>query len=629
MKTKIIQFQVLVAITLILYDIRNTIYHTEKSLKIMKLLKDLILQRKDLINWDNGFTWSRNGTLYFRTTPELVIGEPLYHDSELINNNAKGLFRNIEYPLTVENIMEWKEATTNPILNSQPASMVRSCKPSRVGGSDYLAVITNNFNVAIYKDKQIVTAIDIPDQKDVRARTFHAFEWSPRDNTIVVGNELGELLFFNKEESTDNFMLVNRIKTDGLTDQSITHISWEDGLILITASDNSAWKLQTNDLSNSSAIKLFETGRFRIFDIKLINSRYVTVTATGHIFRYNLTNNELVSEILPVINNFYIIPIRDTNSVIIVSNNNVTIKINIDSPKLHFETDTTIGPELSHKFKKWNDAWNESGKYETCLNVYGVTLSPDGYSVAILYDIARISYNYIIPSQRQYRVMFIPLCEQWEISNKADGLAWYQTHMIYQRANLSMKSITNDDSLLNTIDNEFDTNIHFKEYLNKIFKNEKLNLLKFNVYLDKTDSRRMDIFRKLIMKYALARINTITNILDIASFTMLARDLGINDIKLPQLENMDFIMKGDYLTQTFHISDDAAGEEIASKEGNIWKRCSVTLLPLLSIAVKRCPVTNHRVIDIEKDTINEYGWFTKTLLEVCHKNSVYTGNIMV
>ena len=595
----------------------------------MKLLKDLILQRKDLANWDNGFTWSRNGTLYFRTTPELVIGEPLYQDIELINNNAKGLFRNIEYPLAVENVMEWEEATTNPILNTQPTSMIRSCKPSRIGDSDYLAVITNNFNVTIYKEKQIVAAIDVPDQKDVRARTFHSFEWSPIDDTLIVGNELGELLFFNKEETTDKFVLVNTIKIDELSDQSITHISWEDGLIIITASDNTVWKLETSNSSNSSALKLFETGRFRIFDVKLINSRYITVTATGHIFRYDLTTNGLVYERLPVINNFYIIPIRDTNSIIIVSNNNVTIKINLDSSKLNFETDTLIGPELSHKFKKWNDVWNESGKYETCLNVYGRSLSPDGYSVAVLYDVSRTSYNYIIPSQRQYRVMFIPLCEQWEISDKADGLAWYQTHMIYQRAGLSMKSISNDKSLLSTIDNEFDTNMEFKEYLNKILKNEKLNLLKFNVYLDKTDSRRMDIFRKLIMKYALVKTDTITNALDIASLTMLAKNLGITDIKLPLLENMDFTMKGDFITQSFHISDDATSDEIASKEGNVWKRCSVTLLPLLSIAVKKCPVTNHRVIDIEKDTVNEYGWFTKTLLEVCHKNSVYTGNIMV
>ncbi|KAG0668706.1 hypothetical protein C6P45_004481 [Maudiozyma exigua] len=595
----------------------------------MKLLKDLLLQRKDLINWDNGFTWSRNGRLYFRTTPELVIGEPIYQASELINNNAKGLFRNVECPLAVENVMEWEEATNNPILNSQPASIVRSCKPSRVGDSEYLAVITNNFNISICKDKQIIVSIDVPDQKDVRARAFHSFEWSPIDNVIVVGNELGELLFFSKEQITDNFVLVNTIKIDELAEQSITRILWGDGHIIITASDNSIWKIDTDYLTNNSAVKLFETGRFGIFDLTLINSRYVTVTATGHIFKYDLTTNDLVYERLPVINNFYIIPIRDSSSVIIVSNNSVTIKINLNSPKLHFEPDTTIGPELSHKFKKWNDAWNESGKYETSLNVYGTSLSPDGYSVAVLYDIARISYNYIIPSQRQYRVMFIPLCEQWTISNEANGLAWYQTHMIYQRAGLSMRSVSNDNSSLDSIDNEFDINIPFKEYLNEIFKNEKLNLLKFNVYLDQTDSRRMDIFRKLIMNYALAKIDTITNTLDIASLIMLAKNLGITDSKIPQLENKEFTMKGDFITQSFHISDDTITDEIASKEGNIWKRCSVSLLPLLSIGVKRCPVTNHRVIDIERDSLNEYGWFTKTLLEVCHKNSVYTGNLMV
>lgn len=67
---------------------------------------------------------------------------------------------------------------------------------------------------------------------------------------------------------------------------------------------------------------------------------------------------------------------------------------------------------------------------------------------------------------------------------------------------------------------------------------------------------------------------------------------------------------------------------VDSIEGNSWRRCSLTLLPLLTTNTKICPVSNQRIIDIKKDTLNDYGWFTKTLLEFFNDKSPYTsGNL--
>ncbi|CAB4254393.1 similar to Saccharomyces cerevisiae YPL007C TFC8 One of six subunits of RNA polymerase III transcription initiation factor complex (TFIIIC) [Maudiozyma barnettii] len=602
----------------------------------MKLLKDLIIQRKELQDWDNAITWSRNGTLYFRTSPEITIGEPRYQDSSLINNNAKGLFYTKEYPLVVGNVMEFETATDNAFLNTQPASFVRTCKPSKVNDSEYLAVLSNNFNVIIYKDKNPVAKID-QSGVNVQQRCFHAFEWSPYDNTIVVGNEAGELLFFQKEPESDNFGLINRVKMDELQSQYITDILWIGNNIVVTASDNSVWKLEYNK-NLLHAKKIIDSSRFKIFDLAIINDRYVIVTSSGHLYIFNLTSNKLDIERLPVANNFYIVPIRKTDTLILVSNaNNMTIKLDLDTNEISLQPDTLIGPHLLHKFKKWNDIWNESGKYETNLNIYGVTLSPDGFTVAILYNVNRVTWKYLISSQRQYHVMFVPLCEQWEISNEATGLAWYQTHIIYQRGSLPLNGELSNENSLKLLESnpKFNTQIDFKQYLINYFDNENLNQLRFNIYLDNTDKRCINIFRALIIKYALSRLETITDVLDIACLTALLKATGSPpnpDIPSDKFEEYD--MKGEFITQTFSlkITDDNSNssfEEITSKEGNTWKLCAITLLPILGLAVKRCPVTNKRVIDIEADSLNHYGWFTRTLLEVCCKNSVYTGTGMI
>ena len=61
----------------------------------------------------------------------------------------------------------------------------------------------------------------------------------------------------------------------------------------------------------------------------------------------------------------------------------------------------------------------------------------------------------------------------------------------------------------------------------------------------------------------------------------------------------------------------------------VWKRCAVSLLPLLTTKVKICPVSKTRIIDINKDSLNDYGWFSRTLLEVFNNNSIYCDTNMI
>lgn len=583
----------------------------------MKLLKDLTVSRKELVDWDNALQWSKNGTLYFNTSPDITIGQPLYQKD--VERNAKSLFHVAEYPLVLDNYMEYETATTNTFLNTQPMSFIRTCKPSRSGDMQYLAVLSNNFNISIHKDKELVATLDQPGTPPTQ-RCYHAMEWSPNDNIIVAGNEIGQLTFFQIDGITNAILNVATIQLEACEQQWITHIRWMGNRIMAGLSDNSVWYI--DDIQSRNAIKLTGPSRFKIFDMAFVSDQFAAVSSSSCLRGFDLeTGNETVTD-LPVGHNFYLVPMRDTDSVSIISNLGLAYVVDLKLTSPTLTPNQIIRPHLEAKYKKWNDVWNELGKYETTLNINGVALSPDGYSLSIIYDIERVSLKYIIPSQRHYSIMFVPLCNKWKISNDACGMAWYQTYTIYKTAGLPF---SNDDDAISDDDikQSFDTDMEFSDYLSKYFEDPRLSQLRFNCFIDSSDDRCVNIFRQLILKYAMAKKDTLSNPIDIACIESLAKVLGTSvDISSEETRNLQ--ISGDYITQTFDFNEGTA-DLITSKEGNSWKRCSVTLLPLLSTDLSKCPVTGNRVINIANDKRNNYGWFTKTLLDICDKRSIYSG----
>ena len=583
----------------------------------MKLLKDLTISRKDLADWDHTLQWSRNGTLYFNTSLDITTGQPLYQkDTE---RNAKSLFHTAEHPLTIDNYMEYEEATTNTFLNSQPTSFIRACRPSRCGDAEYLAVLTNNFNISIHKDKAAVANLDQPGTPPTQ-RSYHAMEWSPHKNVIAAGNEMGEVVLFRLDSATNVISHEATIHLDGCGQQWFTHLCWVGDRIFVTFSDNSVWCI--TDIESKKVIRIKSASRFKIFDVAFASDRFVTISSSAYLYCFDLVKGTETVIDLPIGHNFYLVPIRDTTTVSIISNLGLVFMVDLAATDPSLAPNQMIRSELENKYKKWNDVWNELGKYETTMNINGVALSPDGYSVAIMYDIERVSLKYIIPSQRHYSIMFIPLCTEWKISPEASGMAWYQTHEIYETAGLQFSNenaaISDDD-----IEQSFDTNLEFQDYLKHYFEDSRLSQLRFNCFLDNTDVRCVNIFRKLILKYAIAKKDTIQNPIDIACIESLGKALGI-PVNMSSTETQKLQIKGDFITQTFDFGSGTV-DSITSEEGNVWRRCSVSLLPLLTINLKKCPVTGNRVINIDNDKLNNYGWFTRTLLEVCSKRSVYSG----
>ena len=76
---------------------------------------------------------------------------------------------------------------------------------------------------------------------------------------------------------------------------------------------------------------------------------------------------------------------------------------------------------------------------------------------------------------------------------------------------------------------------------------------------------------------------------------------------------------------TFKTDKNNNPDALVSESGHAWNRCALTFLPIVSTNVKVDPVTQKRIIDISKDELNEYGYFTRTILETLNKVSIYSG----
>lgn len=128
-----------------------------------------------------------------------------------------------------------------------------------------------------------------------------------------------------------------------------------------------------------------------------------------------------------------------------------------------------------------------------------------------------------------------------------------------------------------------------------------------------------------LYEYAINKKSELTNSFDLACVLSIAAILK----REAPIYNGTLLMKNSFLEETFNLESFTADPEtVTSTTNNTWKRCGVTLLPILTTHVKICPVSKQRVIDIKRDDLNDYGWFTRGLLERFNEISVYCGTTL-
>lgn len=577
------------------------------------MVKDLNVNRRELSDWENGLAWSREGTLILGTTPEITLGQPIYRRQ--VERNARNMFQLRSYELSVEeNAFEFVQPGQNAMLNSDPASKIRVSKPSNV--HNLLACLTTNGNCIVFEDQNLSTNIT-PIEGSVEQRTIHSVCWSPDDRYICLGNECGQLIVYTVEKQMDNrftFTTPQVITTTSSGGQWVTDILWDmNHSIIFSLLDNSVYK--TEGFDEVKEVK--QSSRFKINDMKLVRN-HLLVSSTGILECINLSSMKTVTETFSNYEAFHIIPLyhqtaEDEVSAILISNKS-SIRVTVKEDVINVMEDDVVSPHLEKKFKKWCTLFNEYNRYEVSLFIYGISLSPDGYSVAILFSIDRISLKYRIVSENKLYITFIPLYDQWDLSKAAIGLAWYQTYNIYD-----CKLPKNIPATIENDIDHLDKSLPFKEYLAHLMERETIIKMQFSNFIEE----RSDIsyIFKAIYEYCESNKDKITNELDKACINTISTILGHE----PLVEEVPFIIKGDHIEENFTAQEVKDIETILSVENHAWKRCAITFLPLLSTKLKICPVTGKRIIDISSDNHNEFGWLTKSLLETFSVNSPYSG----
>lgn len=581
----------------------------------MKPLKDLIVSRKELLDWERNLAWGRDGTLYLTSFPDICVAQPVY--SKDVASNSKNLFHIKDYPLDYGNKFEFESAGINSLLNSQPVSFGKLIKPSPT--SNLLAVLTNNLNVIVFKEQEKCANLD-EKEKELEERAYHSVEWAPDGSCIAVGNERRSIVIFtitqNDEGKVESTVKAN-IELDTSSSKGwVTNIYWKNDVIAACLDDNSVFLVHCNQ--NYSAHQASPPSRFKIIDLCILNSSLLT-TDPFQLRKVDLISGKNSAIPLGSGDAFYIVPLSEASQTVVLMSNKTTCKVTLGE-KLTLLPDDIISPILERKFKKWSSLSNEFNMYETTMLLHGVSLAPDGYSVALIYSLERVSLKYKIASECLYHIAFIPLSELWKISKNATGLAWYQTYQIYK---CTMPLMEEEADRNNETQGQYHVEMSLKEYVKAFMNDGEMNNLRFFNFIEPVPS--IQLFRRAIFEYAVANSTKITNLLDKASIQSLAAML---DLESPT-ESEIVEIKSDLISETFDFKRNVNADVVISEQGHAWKRCAVTLLPILTTRVKICPISKQRVIDIRRDNFNDYGWFTRTLLEVLNDESVYSGTSMI
>lgn len=579
----------------------------------MKILKDLAVTRRDISDWSHSLSWTRDGSLIIETSPELTLAQPIFRTD--VDNTLKNMFqlKSIELPMG-DNAFEFEQSGRNTLINSDPSSTIRICKTSNI--MSWKACITSNANCLIYDNNNNLYNIT-PSEGSIESRSIHSICWHPEDKYICLGNEVGGLFFYeiafnDGPQQNVIFNLKHTISLNSKShDQWVTRIIWNDENHLVCSlSDNSLYIVR----DYTSVTKIKEATRHQIFDMVLAKDS-ILITCPGEFCCYQIANQILLHHPLEDYDPYYIIPLlhtkeQNTQAILLSHNNGKRVMI---GNGIQIETDSEISPIFAKKVKKWSTLYNELQKYDVNLNIFGVALSTDGYSVAILYNIERVSIKYTITSENKYNIILLPLYKTWNLSRAALGLSWYQTYQIYGKE-LPKNLCSSKNSRI-----DYHLSFSFKDFLFFIINHQLTMQMQFNNFIN--DSSDINFVSRGLYDFGVSKIEDFENELDIACLNGIAGSLGL---ELPH-KPIKFTMKGEHISETFISNNRSSPECMTSEENHTWRVCALTFLPILTMHVKICPVTNKRIINISKDQYNEYGWFTRTILEVFSTESVYSG----
>lgn len=532
------------------------------------------------------------------------------------------------------------------LINSQYETSVRKV----IKNSKYpiFLVFTNNFNVLSFDYKNdnsidqtnhqhfkflqnVDHSFEESGNPDLRYNIYYDAVFDSTGDYLFISNRKGDVLLFKYHQQSRQFKFVSSnsvIDSDNSKDEyliSLRNLSLEkEGTtfgVLGKSSKNNFYKIFfdiNKEASENSALSITNKS-FMISDFVNVSNRVFYISANK---LYDVNNEELA-----IFSNYdlkQIIYIKSLEQLIIYSNNELYI-FDLKTMQL-VET-----PVLNFLMRKHNVSKLDNSHLS--LNIHGIDVSNNESILTVLYSYTTNGgVRYVTSIDRELSLSILRLKENWELSGSDynDSVKlWY-----FQYKFFGDKQPENYESLLfqqeNFNDEVANYDLPFELFIQKnIIQNKQLNFNKYQALIQNTNVVSSPLYTKVLThfyNYAQHNKEKIDNPLDLFSVHLISLKLNKSQKFSSSLINFDFTnirFKGPFIEDSFNIDTCFNTNSLVSNNGYKWKYCFLTLLPILSTNTKHCTTTDIDIIDISKDYFfNEYGWFTKTILEELGRKSI-------
>lgn len=566
------------------------------------------------------------------------------YKSSLINFQTQSYLEQNKYAIYTDTLEYHKQ----PMFNSTYKTKFTKILKNKTNQS-IVCCLTNNYNILVYSymdgnnnsmtflqnltyKRKEVDADNI-DIDELSFDLYYDMEFDYTNEFLAVSNRNGDLLIFKyspqlqrfeyltsvdnicTEKDDDYVVQLRCVKSDFLNELKFVAKSYRNEVYLVT--------INTEDSTQSSFINIcIKHKDFMISDfIKLDGSCFYYISANK---LYNQSNEEL-----------YTFENYDTKKILYLAKKTQLIIYSLNEYVLFDVASNKAikSPITRFLIKKFSASKLDNPKLS--LNIHGIDIANDESFIAIAYSFSvtfGITYNR--KSCRELCVTFFKIDDNWTMINQqhVDSLKlWYFQYKFFGDKHAINYSDLLDQEKVSSTQNVNDALFQkpFDEFIQRCVLDDAFFGIHKYAFLTNEDSvYESALYSKimhLLYEYAGHHIDEFENDLDIFSINLIAKKLG-KPCLFSKTRINEITMKGEFIDETFDLENCYNNNHLVSKEGHEWKSCFLTQLPILSTHTKCCKMVNSYIIDIKKDEhLNEYGWFTSTLLSKLASKCVVTG----
>lgn len=563
--------------------------------------------------------------------------------SSLINFQSQTYLEQNKYAIYTDTLEYHKQPMFNTTYKTKFSKILKNKAKQSI-----ICCLTNNYNILVYSymdennnsmiflqnltyKRKEVDADNI-DIEELSFDLYYDMEFDYTNEYLAVSNRNGDVLIFKYSpklkmfkyvtavenicsEKDDYIVQLRSVKSDFLNELKFVAKSYKNEIYLIT--------VNTEDNTQSTFINIsIKRKDFMISDfIKLDGSCFYYISANK---LYNQNNEEL-----------YTFENYDTKKILHLAKKNQLIIYSLNEYIL-FDVASNKpikSPITKFLIKKFSTSKLDNPKLS--LNIHGIDIANDESFIAVAYSFSvNFGITYNRKSCRELYVTLFKIDDGWTMINQqyVDSLKlWYFQYKFFGDVHpknyndlIHQEKVSSSQNVNNALFQK-----PFDEFIQScVLDDPYMGINKFAFLTKEENVHESALYTKILLlfyEYAALHVDKFENDLDIFSINLIAKKLGKPGLFSESKKN-EITMKGEFIDETFDLENCYYTHYLVSKEGHQWKSCFLTQLPIMSTHTKCCKMVNSYIIDIKKDEhLNEYGWFTSTLLSKLASNCIVTG----